>query len=85
MRLIDADKLNRKKKYSFQIKSGVFPKSEYFIPANALFESKTVDAVPVVRCKDCWRHNSCGIEQAALAPIGFFCALGERKENKNDD
>ena len=40
-----------------------------------------VDAVEVVRCKDCWHHNNCGIEQAALAPIGFFCALGERKDD----
>ena len=44
-------------------------------------EAPTVDAVEVVRCKDCWHHNNCGIEQAALAPIGFFCALGERKDD----
>ena len=30
-RLIDADKLNRKKKYCFQTESGAFPKSEWFI------------------------------------------------------
>ena len=51
------------------------------LDANDIAEFPTADVVPVVRCKDCWHHNNCGIEQAALAPIGFFCALGERKDD----
>ena len=49
--------------------------------AHEIDKQPTVDDVKVVRCKDCWHHNNCGIEQAALAPIGFFCALGERKDD----
>ncbi len=33
-RLIDADKLNRKKKYCFPTERGAFPKSEWFIKAD---------------------------------------------------
>jgi hypothetical protein len=51
MRLIDADKLNQKKKYLFRVQGGAFPKSEYFIKADDLFAASTVDAVPVVRGK----------------------------------
>ena len=45
-RLIDADKLNKKKKYLFQIKGGAFPKSEWFIKADDLFSAPTVEAIP---------------------------------------
>jgi hypothetical protein len=41
-RLIDADKLNRKKKYCFQTESGAFPKSEWFIKADDLFSAPTI-------------------------------------------
>lgn len=47
-RLIDADKLNKKKKYSFQVEGGVFPKNEWFIKATDLFDAPTaydLDAV----------------------------------------
>ena len=47
-RLIDANALNRKKKYSFQTVGGCFPKSEWFIKADDLFSAPTVDAVEVV-------------------------------------
>ena len=57
MRLIDADKLNRKKKYLFRVQGGAFPKSEYFIRAEDFFAAPTVDAVPVVRCKECDMWN----------------------------
>lgn len=46
MRLVDADKLNKKKKYLFQTESGAFPKSEYFIKADDLFSAPTVEAIP---------------------------------------
>ena len=41
-RLIDADKLNQKKKYCFQTEYGVFPKSEWFIKADNLFSAPTI-------------------------------------------
>jgi hypothetical protein len=43
MRLIDADALNRKKKYSFQTQGMPFPKSEWFIKADDLFSAPTID------------------------------------------
>jgi hypothetical protein len=46
MKLIDADKLNKKKKYLFQTESGAFPKSEWFIKADDLFSAPTVEAIP---------------------------------------
>ena len=47
MRLIDADRLNKKKKYCFDVEGLPFPKSEWFIKANELFSAPTVDAIPV--------------------------------------
>lgn len=64
-RLIDANALNKKKKYCFQTVGGCFPKSEWFIKADDLFNAPTVDAVEVVhgrwvvenetsiRCSEC--------------------------------
>lgn len=46
MRPIDADKLNKKKKYLFQTKGMPFPKSEYFIKLDDLFSAPTLDVVP---------------------------------------
>lgn len=61
MRLIDADKLNKKKKYSFQTQGLPFPKNEWFIKASDLYAAPTIDAVPIVRCKNCkyWRKDRC--------------------------
>ena len=42
MRLIDADVLNRKKKYSFQVIGGCFPKSEWFIKLEDLHRAPTM-------------------------------------------
>ena len=41
-RLIDADKLNRKKKYCFSTERGAFPKSEWFIKVDDLFSAPTI-------------------------------------------
>jgi hypothetical protein len=41
-RLIDADKLNRKKKHYFQTERGAFSKSDWFIKADALFSAPTI-------------------------------------------
>lgn len=45
-RFVDADKLNKKKKYLFKTESGAFPKSEWFIKADDLFSAPTVEAIP---------------------------------------
>lgn len=46
----------------------------------------TVDAVPVVRCKDCKHHYDCGVHFCNRLGMDcpddsdFFCSYGERKE-----
>lgn len=54
----------------------------------------TVDAVPVVRCKDCihgFFHNSSGGMYCCTSPAGLsletpnsFCCYGERKEGADN-
>ena len=92
MRLIDADKLNKKKKYSFQTVFGVSPKCEFFIKADDLFRAPTVDAVPVVRCEKCI-HYEMGVclkiyDDGAASRCAWqerkpddFCSYGERRED----
>lgn len=41
-RLIDADELNRKPKNIFETQGGAFPKSEWFIKAQYLFDAPTI-------------------------------------------
>ena len=58
--------------------------------ADAVEEMPTVDAAPVVRCKDCeysynisgWRRCSHGICCGRAVPPDFYCAEGKRKENE---
>lgn len=65
-----------------------FIKGEGFIPVigkDEIDEQPTIDAVPVVRCKDCrWRHDDsspmwlpCMERETA---DDWYCADGERKE-----
>ena len=44
-----------------------------------LQDAPTVDAVEVVRCKDCIVHNLCKFEQ--FQGLNGFCSYGERKCN----
>ena len=41
-RLVDVEKLRRKKKYLFQTEGGLFPKREWFIKVTDLFAAPTV-------------------------------------------
>lgn len=58
----------------------------------AKYIAPTVDAVPVVRCKDC-RNSYEGIDGRicsfgpcvdCVVPDDFFCSLGERRESNAD-
>ena len=42
-------------------------------------DAPTVDAVEVVRCRDCIAHNLCKFEQ--FQGLNGFCSYGERKCN----
>lgn len=52
----------------------------------AVEDAPTVDAVPMVRCKDCrWRTDKSGSTawmpcRALVTPDNFSCVIGERKE-----
>ena len=43
----------------------------------------TVDAVSVVRCKDCLHNRACEIQDHAQAGDLFFCGAAERKDGDN--
>lgn len=83
MRLIDADELKGK---AFADPDD----GEYFVYCQDIDEAPTVDAVPVVRCKDCKYYKpdeyECGCDFAGGLPYvkaGDFCSYGERKEDEN--
>ena len=88
MRLIDADKL---------IEDLV--KNRNFYPAliaSAIKNTPTVDAVEVVRCKDCkhryvpcrcalWYGSIDGKDYFGERGENFYCGYGERKGNDKDN
>lgn len=55
-----------------------------------MLEEEAVDAVPVVRCKDCKYYYECGVnfcDRLGMDCPGdsdFFCSYGERKEEPHD-
>lgn len=81
MRLIDADKLHYIRKWFED--SG---KSEVVVFAKEIDKAPTVDAVPVIRCKDCkWYEMS--EEETFCRELGIFnteptsyCSYAKRKE-----
>lgn len=80
MRLIDADKLNRKKKYQIQTEFGVFPKHEWFIKAEDLFAAPTVDAVEVVHGHwewgSAWYPPTCSVCNLVPLTPGYIGDVG---------
>ena len=96
MRLIDADALKEKlDAWALNLTGKV--KSEMYIRDDAVYiidSMPTIDAVPVVRCKDCkhfrtFRTSYDGEEIRACVGNGIvdpyyddFCSKGERKDNE---
>lgn len=83
MRLIDADALKRiAQEYGFT-----------FVDFQALDNAPTIDAVPVVRCKDC-KHNMTEVHSTEYGrfiaceifskrhSFDDFCSYGERKDGE---
>lgn len=99
MRLIDADALKERAIRVSTVK-GLGNKEHCYIKAVGTHEidkAPTIDAVPVVRCRDCmWfdtedeladvfrqeRHCYCTEVNTYVSENGF-CYCGERKENDN--
>ena len=81
MRLIDADAL---------IKEACAEGAYGYVDSEQIADAPTVDAVPVVRCKDCiYSYEQFGFIYCTFGPYGackvpsqFYCAEGKRKENK---
>jgi hypothetical protein len=76
MRLIDADALENQFGVS----------DEDLLALDEIRHAPTVDAVPVVRCKDCKYYYECGVnfcDRLGMDCPGdsdFFCSYGERKD-----
>ena len=76
-RLIDANRA-----LEIVHEQGIAHPNAYYLTNYAmaiLQEAPTVDAVEVVRCKDCVSHNLCKFEQ--YQGLDGFCSYGERKCN----
>ena len=81
MRLIDADAIENE----FGISD------EDIIAKEVIRDAPTVDAVPVVRCRECKHHHDC--ETHFCDALGmdcpddseFFCSYGERKEGADNE
>ena len=53
----------------------------------SIIMSPTVDAVPVIRCKDCkWKHGSECVRFAEVRPFpDDFCSRAERKDDEIEE
>ena len=88
MRLIDADfALSRVKPYSSDDENWtVTGGTAIRLIHNAINDAPSIDAVPVVRCKECNHYEPCegGNDFCCLHRIGVvkddFCSYGERKD-----
>lgn len=76
MRLIDADALPKFTGYALSATE----------VAMAVANAPTIDAVPVVRCKDCiWYNkdiNQCRRQVCAVMYADDFCSYGERRDEQ---
>lgn len=88
MRLIDADALKYKQQVMYKKDDSDDVWAEWFTTATEIANAPTIDAEPVVRCRDCvwWtkQEASCQGRCARLGiyPTGaWYCANGERKDN----
>ena len=65
------------------------PTREEFV--RFLKKQPTVDAVPVVRCRECKYHHDCGTHFCDALGMDcpddseFFCSYGKRKEGADND
>ena len=88
MRLIDVDALKEK---AFSDPDTTMS-GEALVYVQDIDEAPTVDAVPVVRCRDCkhWdkfvgeEHRGFCFAWKVDSYDEDFCSYGERKENNND-
>ena len=90
MRLIDADALKTKAIRCETFKLYGAPVFLKAVGTKEIDKAPSIDAVPVVRCKDCiYSYEEFGFIYCTFGPYGdckvpsqFYCAEGKRKENK---
>lgn len=102
MRIIDADRLKEKMAVTLEVLKFIFPPGENGAHLKAAFSTlgdmvdkcQTIDAVPIVRCKDCKYRDTidCGMQFYAYdddenlcrsndwTRDDGFCYWGERKD-----
>ena len=76
MRLIDADALKKRAIKVSTVKEHCYMKA---VGTHEIDKAPTIDAVEVVRCKDCTEHQHCRLEQR-LGWYGY-CSEAERRNN----
>ena len=87
-RLIDADALMdviRQHEYRLATKQGAIDYGMFTLGIQqAVDEQPTVDAVEVVRCKDCAvphnKYTGCPKLNGLVTPPDFYCPFGKRKD-----
>ena len=79
MRLTDADAL---------IEEALTEGAYGYVDAKQIADAPTVDAVPVVRCKDCAvphnKYTGCPMLNGLVTPPDFYCPFGERKDGDDN-
>ena len=82
MRLIDADALKERIRRFLSIRSldDLLPEEKAIV--QHIDRMLPVDAVPVVRCKDCksFLHGFCRFHNAKFVRYNGYCYWGERKD-----
>ena len=82
MRLIDADALEER---MATVYTDTDLRARYSEIMRVIREQPTVDAVPVVRCKDCkWRTGAAFWTPCKYMPTtdDWYCGFGERRDAK---
>lgn len=88
MRPIDADELKRRIIAFCTAQATTFLSADGIV--TAINHADTVDAVPVVRCKDCKHHYDCGVHFCDRLGMDcpddsdFFYSYGVRKDGDSD-
>ena len=87
MRLIDADVLDEVVLDLNTNRNAGITRGEYKIIDSVLFEFPAVDAVPVVRCRDCIyadEYGHCEM-QTFWGTRDDYCSRGKRREDGDND
>ena len=86
-RLIDADALKTKAIRCETFKLYDAPVFLKAVGTKEIDRAPTIDAVPVVRCKDCAvphnKYTGCPKLNGLVTPPDFYCPFGERKEGND--